>query len=365
MSDFEIIIITRTPWDEPPRARHQVAYALAKNARVLFIEANGFGLPSYNIIKINENLSVLKSKWFFHYKIRYRIPILNELFQLWLLFKLKKLNLKNFVLINFDHTSHLFSKKYKGIYYCNDDHIRNIKIPFGRKYFNNVEKTVGKYSDVCITTSKYLTDKLLNINSNTFEIKLGAPNINFNNSFVKSRKKDIINIVIVGFFDLDHIPIETLFVISKISKFRLSLVGKVSQNFLNKVKGNEKIELNGVLIGDALYRKIAESDVCLALYSHKDKNRGRTPNKLWLYLALGKPVVVTNIKNIDNWIFNDDIVYKADNNDMIQTIFKAFNRDSELLFFKRKEIARNNTWEDRIKELNKYIEKYATTNPTA
>jgi hypothetical protein len=39
------LINTITSWDEPPRARHQVAQAVAKNHKVYFIARNEFGVP--------------------------------------------------------------------------------------------------------------------------------------------------------------------------------------------------------------------------------------------------------------------------------------------------------------------------------
>ncbi len=71
---MKFIINTFTHWDEPPRARHQVAFALAKNHTVVFVAANKIGIPAVKTTPVQNNLTLVQPRFFVGNKIRYRIP---------------------------------------------------------------------------------------------------------------------------------------------------------------------------------------------------------------------------------------------------------------------------------------------------
>ena len=117
------LLITKTYWEEPPRVRHQVAQALAKNHKVIFVAANKFGLPKINTQKISDNYTVIQPYFPLNMKIRYRLPIINEIYQWWLFSKLKRQGQESIV-INFDYTANLLYKYFKKyIYYCHDNFV--------------------------------------------------------------------------------------------------------------------------------------------------------------------------------------------------------------------------------------------------
>jgi antibiotic biosynthesis monooxygenase (ABM) superfamily enzyme len=86
---IKYIINTMTAWDEPPRARHQVTTALAKKYKVAFVASNKVGLPKISFTYM-DNILLIQPFFPVYLKIRYRIPILNEIYQIWLFNKLKK-----------------------------------------------------------------------------------------------------------------------------------------------------------------------------------------------------------------------------------------------------------------------------------
>ena len=167
--DYKFLIFTRTPWNEAPRARHQFTKALSSKYKVVFVEANSIGFPKLFLQKINDNLILLKSYWFYSYKLRYRFPVLNELYQYWLFFKLLKSYRDTYILINFDHTAFIISKLWRNIsfYYCNDDHIKLNKYSVFTQIFKVYESRVAKYSTYCIATAQTLFKKLKQYNRNT------------------------------------------------------------------------------------------------------------------------------------------------------------------------------------------------------
>jgi hypothetical protein len=128
------------------------------------------------------------------------------------------------------------------------------------------------------------------------------------------------------------------------------------------------IEYNkGTLTGKELYKEINNFDVAIIPYDLErfKKNIGITPNKLWQYLALGKPVVVTDFHNIKNWKFPDDCVYKIPEGKFVEFVLKAYERNTADLIKKRITIAANNTWDKRVEEIigifDRYINKFITS----
>ena len=78
---MKYLINTITSWQEPPRARHQVAQALAKNNEVIFVARNEIGMPKLEIYRTNEYLTVITPYYPIDYRIRFRLPLFNEIYQ--------------------------------------------------------------------------------------------------------------------------------------------------------------------------------------------------------------------------------------------------------------------------------------------
>ncbi len=118
---FLFIVYTRTQFSEPPRARHQFCEALSIYYDVIFIEANKIGSPRITKKFIHKNYLLLSPRFPIDFRIRYRIQIINELYQKWLFRYIQnKWNSNKFdiVYVIFDHTANIitrFTDKY--IYY--------------------------------------------------------------------------------------------------------------------------------------------------------------------------------------------------------------------------------------------------------
>lgn len=87
---MEFVIYTNTVWDSPPRSRHQLAYALSENHKVTFVASNLNGKPGLRINRVNDTLDLIQPSFPVSRRIRYRMPFVNEAYQMWLFPKLKK-----------------------------------------------------------------------------------------------------------------------------------------------------------------------------------------------------------------------------------------------------------------------------------
>jgi glycosyltransferase involved in cell wall biosynthesis len=220
-------------------------------------------------------------------------------------------------------------------------------------YQNNTEKTIACKSVFCIATSEYLKNKLLQYNKNVFEIRLGAPevdNIKINTTIPKREK---IHVGFVGF--LQTADIQLLNNIMDHEEFLITIIGPVEKKETGRLAHYNNIQYTGKLTGQTLYDEINKLDVGIIPYSLSSKI-DRTPNKLWLYLAVGKPSVITNISGIKNWRFPEKFVYKANSEDEFSKLIKkAHAENNPSLIEKRIQFARNNTWGNRMDQLIKIL----------
>lgn len=352
------IINTITKWDEPPRARHQVANALAKKHQIVFVSANKLGFPGFSRQKVNANLSVIVPSYPIDQRIRRRVALLNKLYQRWLFRRLVNIYGDSSV-INFDFTARYLHKYFlKTIYYCNDDHIAmsyKFNAKFTARYHEKCERIVAQNSVLCIGTSKFLTNRLFKYNKNSIEIRLGAPDISDNFMRPSPGKDDLINVGFVGFgntFDLSLVE----YLLTK-EGVKCTLVGPMDQSIHNKFQNFDNIHFSGELRGEKLYNEVSKFNIGLVPYNLK-ATIDRTPNKLWLYLALGVPVVVSNIPSIKDWRFPDKSVYRSNSiEDFYKYIQEAYREDSDALANARIQFAKQHTWDKRIEEFLSHYNK--------
>ena len=357
------LINTITSWNEPPRARHQVAQTLAKDHKVIFVARNEVGFPKLSRDVISQNLTVITPFSPVDYRIRYRLPVINEIYQEWLFRQLSS-SFEQPRVINFDPTATRIFNYFKDvIYYCNDDHTeisKNINNKFIYKYHLNAVKKVAGKAKFCVVTTDFLAQKFSKINGRVFEIRLGGPNLaDYKISLNRHvRHNRYINIGFVGFIEPFNISKDIIAALANLPNCTLTLVGPEKNDCLKEYRSRENVYFKGTLKGEDLYQEINKFDVAIVPYDLNNEF-DRSPNKMWQYLALGKPVVMSNISAVEKWIFPEGIIYKASTvEEFVACILKAFKEDNEHLINQRIEISTANTWDNRIADLLSLYEKY-------
>ncbi len=341
MTVTSFLINTWTAWEEPPRARHQVTTELATRYPVSFVTRNRTGKPGIEVERIGERLSILRPSWPVDYRLRYRIPVVNELYQGWLFRTLFDPGRKETasVVLNFDHTATRLARFHgRTVYYCNDDHIGNAPLtgfPVSL-YHRWAERRVASEAGLCIGTSPYLVEKLARYNPRTHLITLGAPEPRFKPRPPLVRPPGAPRTIgLVGFINSRKVPVSLINRLTEARNATVVLVGPVTDEFRRQVQHPERVILRGVLTGETLLREVERFDVAIAPYDRSHSNKGVTPNKMWLYLALGKPVVVTRLPNLAAWSFPAGVIYEADSDDdFIRMVDRAAAEDNTGLFQK-------------------------------
>jgi len=349
---FDYIIYTRTPWNEIPRSRHQFTEELSKHYRCLFIESNSKSLrPSASVKRIHERLSVLQTCWFFHYKLRYRIPLLSNLFNRWVLRQIKKTcDLSNSVCVTFDHTSVVFNRAFeKSIYYATDDHTRT-----GAKKWNfflkgqwRMEKKLLDQCHLAMVSAADLIQKFEVWQAKLVSLPLAGPKLSALPAEKKNHTKP--RIAFLAAFNQQRVPVELVKSIGHASGFDLICIGPVTNDFRQAVSNCDSIQFTGPLTGEALYQMLRSCDAGIAPYRIDTVNGGVTPSKIWQYLACGIPVVATQLPSMVGLDVPPHLLSFSETNENFMALLnRELVSDTNTKRRERYAWSQQQTWEARI-----------------
>jgi glycosyltransferase involved in cell wall biosynthesis len=224
------------------------------------------------------------------------------------------------------------------------------------------ERKLLRNSDIVFILSKSLLEKKGKLNSATYYSPMA---VDFNHY------RQIAEDESIHYNDLSSIPrprigyvgiikkqidLKLLLEISRERKdWSIVLVGPI--NKLHK-EINETIELlrresNVYFLGGKKYEElpgyIKDLDVCLMCYRKTAYTKYIFPLKLYEYLACGKPIVSTPLENLEEF---QDVLYFADkHNEWIKNIQQSLVEHNTELEQKRIAVARENSWDTRVKDL--------------
>jgi teichuronic acid biosynthesis glycosyltransferase TuaH len=137
---------------------------------------------------------------------------------------------------------------------------------------------------------------------------------------------------------------------------RITFIGPVENDFLKNIKQLDRIDLKGVLTGQDLMDEVNKFDVAIAPYVEKKLNEGAFPNKLLIYLALGKPVVVSDLESLKQIELPDNMIYLVkQTEDFPRIIMQAHSGNTSEYILKRIKYSKENTWDIRIDQFLKIL----------
>ena len=360
---MDFLINTFTHWEEPPRARHQVAYALARNHTVVFVAANKVGFPGIMTSRVQENLSLVQPRFFVGNKIRYRIPVLNEIYQNWLYKKLKK-SYGDHRIINFDFTATRIYNYFKEVIFYYNDNLaaisKRLNPGFIARYHERAESKVAAEANFCISVTPLLKEKLQEFNPASHEIPLGGPDIKEFGIEVNEtiQAEAPIRVGLVGFISDYSISSDIINFVLNQENMVLVVVGPMENSFMDKLRNRDRMILKGTLTGKELFEAINEFDIAIAPYCRaitKDDSVGvGTGSKMYQYLALGKPVVISDMVGLKNVSLPEKFLYIASEEDNFPLLInKAHKENTPSAIRERVSYANENTWEKRMETLIK------------
>ncbi len=197
-----------------------------------------------------------------------------------------------------------------------------------------IEEAVERYVLLGINRDKFhIVSNYVNIE--TFKIE------NINETVIK-KFENFNTLIYVGGFDL-HRGLESTIravpgIIKKVKRFKLILVGEGKnsgdlKNLAKKLKVEEHVSFEGWQPHDLLPSYIKASKVCLIPHLKTNHTDNTIPHKLFQYMLLKKPLLVSNCNPIER-IVNETktgLIFESNNsNHLAEKAIQLFSNDDEL-----------------------------------
>lgn len=245
------------------------------------------------------------------------------------------------------------------IYDCMDNHQGFAETG---KHLLSLEQKLFKQAELTLVSSHYLKKIAIDKHSNNITL---VPNAGDYNHFSIAQKlitpkpKDLQNIKgsIIGYYGaiaewFDTTILEDL-AIDHPDK-SIVLIGQVINEKVKKLSHKYK---NIYLLGEKKYQELpaylSYFDVCTIPFIINDLIKATHPVKVYEYLAAGKPVVTTNMPEINDLSKN---IYMSSTKDFSKNITLALKEKDENIN-KRQLLAKLNTWENRTNQILEQVYK--------
>jgi hypothetical protein len=375
------VVVTNTPWDEPPRMRHHVTQQLLRWYNVLYIEFFPYGkIAPDTKKKINDkliiytvgrdtNISPLLYSNIPYYHTKANLQASNRIVNCISSFRPTTLYLFNFV---YDFIEIIQRKKFDfSAYFCFDEFPRMQRAINKKNYIlkrwqwfirQKYENEVAVASNICFTPHTVLKTKLEKVGA-LVEMLYHAHNFELKNtSTSKIIKKTKGNIIHVGFLGYIHyrLRVDWLTLLTADEKIQVHLAGPVNANIdLNPLMQKSNVVLEGALPESELLDFFNQMDVLIIPY-HENLPENEvltTTSKLFQYISSQRPIVISDLPNFLNFPYG--VIYKSGSADaFISNIHKAVDEDNDELRKVRFDIASENTWEHRGDQIKKIIDRF-------
>lgn len=250
------------------------------------------------------------------------------------------------------------------IYYCIDDFASSSP---GAKKIIKAEEKIIRRADLVFATSLNLREKCAAINKETYLFPFGINIDNYNktrdsNIDVPEEMRDIKR-PIIGYVGGLHKWID-FGLLKKIASTRkdvsLVLIGP-KQTELDEIERIDNVFILGEKKGHRLPDYVKFFDAGIIPYKKTDYTRNVYPTKINEYLAMGKPVISTDIPEVVN--FNNEngggfIYLIRSEDDIAGAVNRALSEKKDgAVIEKRISVANANSWAGRIEKMCGIVEK--------
>jgi len=381
-------------WEGMWRNRHQLMSRFALKNKVIYVE------PVFSANKLREYLrhgfSGLRDLWkevgqtprlskaadnlYVYHSPVYafvfgRSPLIEISWWIWnLLFKLslKKLGFSRPIIWltrpNMSYFMGNFNEKLV-IYHVVDEYSAYGKLDTeSREKAKILEQKILKRADLVIVVSENLHANKSAFNKHTYIVPNGVDYAAYNKAMTDDAPapSDILQLPkpVIGYSGLisRRLDLGLIDYIAKVQpEWTLVLIGEVNESGcesefsrLREMKniyflGNKKIDL--------VPHYVKVFDVCIVPYKQRnEQTQNLSPLKLYDFMAMGKGIVTTDFPIAREF---QSILHIAESKEtFVNCIVKALSEKDKRLFAKRRQIAAQNTWENRIVELSNIIESH-------
>lgn len=360
------VVVTMTAWHEPPRIRHQVTRQLVRYYNVLYVElAFDAAQRRETLERISDDLLIYRPEGIgsLTRRLRHHLDYVRRDYGSSCVraieTTIRELGYERAVLVSFQYDfpeimrSSVFRRR---IYFCNDD-FQTGQRWWARGMKLRAEHEVIRSADLSLAVSVPLVQKLQASSPNA-ELFLPGHEFESKRRVMALRERDQpIRACYMGFINA-RLKIDWLEALAA-AGVDLTLVGPLEQNELFAgLLAHANVRHLGSLVGEELYTAMSSCDVLVMPYdvSQPAVRAITAPNKLFQYLACGRPVVCSNLPSLLQ--LPDKFVYvAADAAQFVGAVRAAFAEDTVALATSRLDFAAENTWTARGDYLYRLIEQ--------
>jgi glycosyltransferase involved in cell wall biosynthesis len=364
-----VVVTSVTRWDEPPRIRHQVARQLLRFYNVLYVELPLHTAPGQPALEqIADDLIIFRPPGYGRLRVRLRSHVpwvkrrLNAQLTRCIEEQVRSMGGTVAALVNFQFdfpqimSSAVFPAR---IYLCNDDFHGDARW-WARAANRRAEDDVIRAASASLAVSLPLLDRLRRLSDSASLFMPGhefgaADEASMYASF-QNRSRPI-RVAYMGYLN-ERMRTDWLGEMLQDPRFRLSLTGPVEHpSHWRSLLSHAHVDHVDTLVGERLQARLQEADVFVMPYDVRQPAvRAITaPNKLFQYLACGRPVVCSNLPGLIQT--PEKFVYVApDAQQFVQAVGRAFEEDDETLTRARLRFADENRWSVRGDGLRRLIE---------
>lgn len=361
-----VVLVTSSDWYEAPRLRHQMAKKLLEWYHVIWIQVPTNNSPERNtltnpvpnltFLQLEKRNRIVELLWdnvpVIHRYINRSLvkDIRNSLSHL----GLKKVNLVTFQ-INFVEVLGLRKNGFS-IYVCNDP-FPSYRRNYHKKLFQSYESKIAKKVDVSLAVSTPLVEQLKKYAPNV-KLFLPSHDINISGDYDLPATKEI-TLTYMGFIDkrINYDWIKAF--LEEHPSIKIRFVGPIKSSLeVVELKRFKNAEFVPSVTGAELHAELSKANVLLLPFKNDNitVKYMSAPNKLFQYLATGRPVVSCEIPALVK-LPNKCVYQSSDYTRFSSNILLAIHEDSEALGKKRINVAMENSWENRGIELRSIIDE--------
>ncbi len=384
----DILCFAPGPWDDIWRNRHQIMTRLAQANRVLYIEpwpnlrpmlrewrSGRFSLAEVcgpRLTRVGPDLFVYRPPDWAPRAARFPLRMATEAaYMASLRLVLRRLRINEPILWLFLPDMEIFVGRFDEklvIYHMVDEYSGYYGVSeTWRGVMQSMEKQLARQADLVFVSSPTLLERKKALNECVYLI----PNAVDYEAFAAvssgdgSIPQDVARLPspVAGYVGAinEKLDLDLLARIAdSIREWSLLLVGPVrvedaeGQRALEKLRKMPHVQLLGRRDVTDVPRYISACDVCLLPYRINEWTRNIDSLKLYEYLACGKPVVATDVPAVRR--FDEVVEIATEERDFVARMNAALHLDSPLLQDRRRRVAAQNTWEQRVASISLAIE---------
>ncbi|OQX56295.1 MAG: hypothetical protein B5M53_02250 [Candidatus Cloacimonas sp. 4484_209] len=249
------------------------------------------------------------------------------------------------------------------IFDFSDDFVELVHSKKSKDFFLCNIMKYAKAADIVLTVNNHLKTKYAFLNKNIYVIRNATNYYNFNRvsyksidflEKIKSKKMPILGYS--GVINMSRIDFDLLdFLLKKRPNWQYVFIGLADSHFTRRYLQHKNVHHLPPVDYQSLPDYIHYFDVAIVPFKINEHTKGNDLLKFYDYLAMGKPIVSTEIGGAED--LRDVISIAQGPSDFLEKIEKALINNASEDILKRKNVALENSWHKRVKELEELIKK--------